>query len=263
MAVRVDAAAATAGDTPLPMVEGMFCRVEIPGRTMTGVYRLPRWAVSFQGDIYLSRDGRLEIKKAEIARSQGTDTFLSGGVAPGELAVVTRLVNPLPNALLEYDAASIPSSRLSDNLAPAGEETAQVARRRPHSEGPADILRKEPGLCQHLPRHCDSVGVLCRIRLVRETFPEFTLDMITVSVPWPGADPEEVEEGICRKLEEAVKGIPGIRSLTRWPRKSRGVLTVEVRGKLSGGRGEGPGSRTRWTPSPPSRRTRSAPSPRR
>lgn len=127
VAVRVDAAAATAGDTPLPMVEGMFCRVEIPGRTMAGVYRLPRWAVSFQGDIYLSRDGRLEIKKAEIARSQGTDTFLSGGVAAGELAVVTRLVNPLPNALLEYDAASIPSSRLSDTLAPAGDETAQAA----------------------------------------------------------------------------------------------------------------------------------------
>ena len=37
-------------------------------------------------------------------------------------------------------------------------------------------------------------GSFAGMRLVRETFPEFTLDMITVSVPWPGADPEEVEE---------------------------------------------------------------------
>lgn len=71
-------------------------------------------------------------------------------------------------------------------------------------------------------------GSFAGMRLVRETFPEFTLDMITVSVPWPGADPEEVEEGICRKLEEAVKGIPGVRQFDTVAAESRGVLTVEV-----------------------------------
>lgn len=71
-------------------------------------------------------------------------------------------------------------------------------------------------------------GVLAMSNLVRETFPEFSLDMITVAVPWPGADPEEVEEGICRKMEEAVKGIPGIRQYDTVARENAGTLLVEV-----------------------------------
>ncbi|HOJ67876.1 MAG TPA: hypothetical protein PLH06_03670, partial [Candidatus Hydrogenedentes bacterium] len=39
-------------------------------------------------------------------------------------------------------------------------------------------------------------GLMAARNIVRETFPEFSLDIITVTVPWPGADPEEVEEGI-------------------------------------------------------------------
>ncbi|MEE4112228.1 MAG: efflux RND transporter permease subunit, partial [Desulfobacteraceae bacterium] len=46
-------------------------------------------------------------------------------------------------------------------------------------------------------------GYIATANMIRETFPEFSLDMITISVPYPGADPEEVEEGISRKIEEA------------------------------------------------------------
>ena len=36
-------------------------------------------------------------------------------------------------------------------------------------------------------------GLLAAGYMIRETFPEFSLDMITVTVPWQGADPEDVE----------------------------------------------------------------------
>ena len=71
-------------------------------------------------------------------------------------------------------------------------------------------------------------GLMAVSNIVRETFPEFALDIITVTVPWPGADPEEVEEGICRKLEEAVKGIPGIRQFDTTASENVGTLVVEV-----------------------------------
>ena len=48
-------------------------------------------------------------------------------------------------------------------------------------------------------------GWIAAKSMIRETFPEFSLDMIIVSVPYPGADPEEVEEGVCRKIEEAIE----------------------------------------------------------
>jgi hydrophobic/amphiphilic exporter-1 (mainly G- bacteria), HAE1 family len=40
------------------------------------------------------------------------------------------------------------------------------------------------------------VGALSLFNLRREVFPEFDLEMILVTVPYPGASPEEVEEGI-------------------------------------------------------------------
>ena len=55
IAVRVDGAAAQSNATGnLPLVEGMFCQVDIPGRVLRGVYRVPRWAVSYDGNFLLS-----------------------------------------------------------------------------------------------------------------------------------------------------------------------------------------------------------------
>lgn len=72
-------------------------------------------------------------------------------------------------------------------------------------------------------------GLLASRFLIRETFPEFSLDMIMVTVPWPGADPEEVEEGICIKLERAILGIPGIRQFDTVSGESMGMLMIEVK----------------------------------
>ncbi|MEP0344506.1 efflux RND transporter permease subunit, partial [Rhodopirellula bahusiensis] len=51
------------------------------------------------------------------------------------------------------------------------------------------------------------VGAVCFQTLNRETFPEFETDVISVSVAYPGAAPEEVEEGICQKIEESVRSV--------------------------------------------------------
>ncbi len=73
------------------------------------------------------------------------------------------------------------------------------------------------------------VGLLASRYMIREVFPDFSLDMITVTVPWPGADPEEVEEGICIKLERAIIGIPGIRKYETVSSENMGMLAVEVK----------------------------------
>ena len=39
-------------------------------------------------------------------------------------------------------------------------------------------------------------GFLSAIGIKQEVFPEFELDVIVVDVPYPGASPEEVEQGI-------------------------------------------------------------------
>ena len=72
-------------------------------------------------------------------------------------------------------------------------------------------------------------GYIASSNMIRETFPEFSLDMITISVPYPGADPEEVEEGISRKIEEAIEGLQGIKQVTTESSEGLGSANIEVR----------------------------------
>jgi RND family efflux transporter MFP subunit len=102
VAVRVAAAnAAGSAAGGLPLVEGMFCAVDMPGKTLQNVYRLPRWAVSFKNTVYLVRDNRLKIVPVKVARVEGDSTLVSDGLQPGDLVVSTRLSDPLENILLE------------------------------------------------------------------------------------------------------------------------------------------------------------------
>lgn len=100
--VRVEGEQARSQDADrLPLVDGMFCNVEIPGKVMTGVYRVPRWAVTFEGDVYVAKGDRLEIRRATVMRHQGEETILSSGLNPGDQVIITRLVTPAPNSLLQ------------------------------------------------------------------------------------------------------------------------------------------------------------------
>ncbi len=71
-------------------------------------------------------------------------------------------------------------------------------------------------------------GVVAASSMIREFFPEFSLDIIMVSVAYPGANPEEVEEGISRKVENAIEGVEGIKEFTTRSQENISVTTIEV-----------------------------------
>ena len=71
-------------------------------------------------------------------------------------------------------------------------------------------------------------GVLAAKFMVRELFPEFSIEIVTVNVPYPGADPEEVEESICRKIEEAIDGLEGIKQYSTNAHENRGSALIEI-----------------------------------
>jgi multidrug efflux pump subunit AcrA (membrane-fusion protein) len=108
VAVRVTARDAGGGAGALPLVEGMFCSVAIPGRTLENVYKLPRESVSFENTVYASRDGRLRTLPVGVAHEQGDYVYLDSGLRPGEVVVTTRLNDPLENALLEITSLHRP-----------------------------------------------------------------------------------------------------------------------------------------------------------
>ncbi len=72
-------------------------------------------------------------------------------------------------------------------------------------------------------------GLISALAIKVELFPEFSLDMISVRVIYPGAAPEEVEEGICIRIEEEVHGIEGVEEVTSSASEGIGTVMIEVR----------------------------------
>ncbi len=62
----------------------------------------------------------------------------------------------------------------------------------------------------------------------QEVFPEFSLDLITVTVLYLGAAPAEVEEGVCVRIEEAVQGLDGIKEITSVASEGVGAVTIKL-----------------------------------
>ncbi len=103
VAIRISEDTGASADGNLPLVEGMFCKVEITGNSLKSVYRLPSWAVTFDGMAYVAEGERLRRVKVNTVRNQGEDSFVDEGLNPGDLVVLTRLVDPAPGILLEYE----------------------------------------------------------------------------------------------------------------------------------------------------------------
>jgi len=71
-------------------------------------------------------------------------------------------------------------------------------------------------------------GALTVMKMRREMFPQFALDMIYVGVAYPGSSPEETEEGICIKIEEKIESIEGIDRIISTAREGYGEVLVEL-----------------------------------
>jgi multidrug efflux pump subunit AcrB len=71
-------------------------------------------------------------------------------------------------------------------------------------------------------------GLIWGSRIKKEVFPDFDLDIVNITVPYPGASPEEVERGIVLAVEEAVQGLEGIKEMSASAQEGVGRVTVEI-----------------------------------
>lgn len=61
-----------------------------------------------------------------------------------------------------------------------------------------------------------------------EIFPDIDPHTITVTVPYPSSTPDEVEEGINRRIEEAVTGIEGVEKIRSTAAEGAGTVSIEL-----------------------------------
>ena len=71
-------------------------------------------------------------------------------------------------------------------------------------------------------------GFLSLTLLNNEVFPEFSADQISVSVAYPGAAPEEVEEAVVQRIEEKIQDLEGIKEINSTASENVGMVMIEV-----------------------------------
>lgn len=71
-------------------------------------------------------------------------------------------------------------------------------------------------------------GLFTVRKMNREMMPQFSLDMIDIGVRYPGASPEEVEEGICIKIEEQLKSLEDVKVMYSTALEGYGSVFFEL-----------------------------------
>lgn len=71
-------------------------------------------------------------------------------------------------------------------------------------------------------------GIVGALSLKSSFFPLTDSKNIAINVTYPGASPQEVEEGIILKIEDNLKGLEGIDRVTSTSRENSGIMNIEI-----------------------------------
>ena len=71
-------------------------------------------------------------------------------------------------------------------------------------------------------------GVIALNGLSSTLLPDANLDLVTVTVPYRGAAPSEVEQSVCVLVEEALLGVRGIKKITATANEGLGYVVAEL-----------------------------------
>ena len=71
-------------------------------------------------------------------------------------------------------------------------------------------------------------GLFTTATITKEVQPRIEINYVTVTVPYRGGTPRDVEEGVLIKVEEAIQDLEGIKEMTATAREGSGSVTVEV-----------------------------------
>ncbi|MEE3330416.1 MAG: efflux RND transporter permease subunit [Myxococcota bacterium] len=71
-------------------------------------------------------------------------------------------------------------------------------------------------------------GLAALPQIPQKSFPDIDVNLVTVSVVYLGAAPEEVEEGVCIRIEEELEGIDGVERIQSTANEGRCTVSVEL-----------------------------------
>ena len=191
-----------------PLTVGMFVEVAIAGRMVDGVRVLPRVALR-QGDRVwtVGRDGVLSIRPVQVVRALEDEVLAYIDMPPEDRIIVSQLSGVT-------DGMQV---RLADGK--LGRSTVKA---------PVSWMAKNHVAANLLMGFIMLSGLFAMMQTKKETFPEMSLDQVQIQVPYLGAAPAEVEDAVCKRIEERVRGLEGVRRVRSTASEGMGMVSVEL-----------------------------------
>ncbi|MEO0530801.1 MAG: efflux RND transporter permease subunit [Planctomycetota bacterium] len=90
------------------------------------------------------------------------------------------------------------------------------------------FFAKHPTAANLLMAGLVAIGLLSVGQIRRETLPDFRPREVSISVPYPGATAEDVEEGVNQRIEDALDGVRFVEEVRSDARENLGLVTVEM-----------------------------------
>jgi len=97
----------------------------------------------------------------------------------------------------------------------------------------------QPGILERFARHRVAPhlvmllmilgGIFAISRMNIQFFPNFAVDVVSVSVVWTGASAEDIERGITEPLEERLRSVPNVDTMTSTSAQGVSTITIEFR----------------------------------
>jgi len=95
-------------------------------------------------------------------------------------------------------------------------------------KGPIAWMVNNPVAANLLMALCLAGGLLVFTQIKQEVFPDMTDEVVTVRVGYPGGTPEEMEQGVCLVVEEAVRGLEGVKEVTAVAGEGSATISAEL-----------------------------------
>ena len=97
VAVRISGDNYRIEGTRFPVVDGMFCTVVIPGKTLSKAIKVPVSVVNDDNTVFIVENGRLRTVGVDLIMADGDQAYVTGNIPDGTLVITTRLTHPLEN----------------------------------------------------------------------------------------------------------------------------------------------------------------------
>jgi multidrug efflux pump subunit AcrB len=95
-------------------------------------------------------------------------------------------------------------------------------------KGPIAWMANNPVAANLLMFVCLIGGGIVFTQIKQEVFPDMDENVVSVSVAYPGATPEEVEQGICLVVEESIRSLDGVKEVTSTAGEGSASIQAEL-----------------------------------